>query len=196
MVLLQALLTALLSGLFSGAVLFGLNEKRDRAEGRLRKIEEAIEAHNSWYMAFQEYLESYWGFGTLGNHDAAEQARKMASAKLDAAAAKAAMLRGIYLPEAIPAALKIMQSYRDFVDHGRDIRRASLKSVQFDPALFDSIGVAQLGAAQSIPLTAPMFDAATTLANRPLLLRRYKIAIFRKSTPRPAHDATVDDKGN
>ena len=48
MMIVQALVTALLAGLFSGVVLFALNERRDRAKLMLEKTEAAIEAYAKW----------------------------------------------------------------------------------------------------------------------------------------------------
>ncbi|WP_143011994.1 hypothetical protein [Sphingomonas sp. YR710] len=47
-ILLQALITAALSGIFSGLLLFGLNEKRDRHDQRLKNIMEAGSVLAEW----------------------------------------------------------------------------------------------------------------------------------------------------
>lgn len=179
MVILQALVTALLSGVFSGVILFGLNERRDRADARLKKVEEAIEAHHVWYSAALTYVEAFWAFGLVSKRDDAERELKIADANLQVAAAKAGMLRGIYLPEASEAALIIMRALNDFILPAKDIRTAALDGKLFDNERYKPISVALLAIVGSIPKSNQMYDVARNIANRPHILRRYSLPKLR-----------------
>jgi hypothetical protein len=183
MLILQALFTALLSGLFSGLILFGLNEKRDRAEARLKKVEDAIEAHHAWYDAAMQYIDSHWAFGFHDNHDEAERLRTEADRRLVAAAAKANMLRGIYMPGQQVAAITILTCLRDFAEKGRDIRQGSIEKRPYEAARFEPIRTVSLAMIQSVRQAEEMYDVARAIANRPLLLRRYRLPKIRPRTP-------------
>ena len=60
MFVLQALLTALLSGLFSGVVLFGLGERRDRMEAKLKRCEDLYIAVLEWFEKSDKYYAAAW----------------------------------------------------------------------------------------------------------------------------------------
>ena len=179
MLIIQALFTALLSGLFSSLILFGLNERRDRSEARLKKIEEAIEAHHAWYEAAQDYLDVHWDYGTTGNHAEAEKSRKAADVRLTATSAKAGMLRGIYLPGQQSAAVTIFKSLQGFSKASSAIRKASINKYPYQTELYDPISDARMSMLKSVPQAQEMYDVARGIVNRPLLLRRYQLLNLR-----------------
>lgn len=114
-ILVQALVTAILSGLFSGAVIFALNERRDRDSMLLRKTEEAIEAFIEWSTCLEVYPSAHMSLFISGNFKACNDRLDMLWEKSYAASNKARMLIAIYLPDQLHVMTEFAQSYQDFM---------------------------------------------------------------------------------
>lgn len=129
MLIAQAVLTALLSGLFSGAVIFALNERRDRQKLLLDKAEAATEAYVEWIDEI-----SNWPILHFRNFDADRDAGreevnehwKLAHRKYR----KARLLIGAYLP----SHLKVVDSVHVEVQaFARNLPRWANASVNGEP---------------------------------------------------------------
>jgi len=169
----QALLTALLSGLFSGFVLFGLNERRDRSDFILRKTEEAIEAYNNLLAAAQEFVWSYWDFGTVGNFDAASAKRDLASRNYDLAVAKARTLVAIYAPEHIQLVSEVINIMGRLALPAADIVQASIRRDGYDEQRFAILAKTGIELIDVGKKTEGLYAAARAIAHRPFILRNY-----------------------
>lgn len=126
--LIQSIVTALLSGIFAGAIIFALNERRDRRELLLRKAEEAIAAYSEWVETISNWPNAHFdlfiGDGENGRTKTTEIWDKSRIAYL-----RAEMLIGIYLPERQHVLADTAESYADFVLVSGRLKLASLEKV-------------------------------------------------------------------
>ena len=125
MIIVQALVTALLSGLFSGAIIFALNERRERQRLMLEKAELAIESYAAWTVEVPKWCLSH--LEMFGGDRQAGRAKCIASydAMRDAFS-KARTLVWIYLPERKDA----LQRIHEAIDPLTKTRLAILKASQ------------------------------------------------------------------
>ena len=170
----QALMTALLSGLFSGFVLFGLNERRDRSDFLLRKIEDTIEAYNDFLLATQEYIWVYWDYALKGSYDAASIKRDAAKRSLDKANSKARTLMKIYTPKQMHLYNRVTKTLGEFAEPSAKIIQASLKDEGYDQARYEIIPKASFAIVAAGKAADGMYDEARAIAHRPFVLRAYR----------------------
>lgn len=132
LVLAQVLLTALLSGLFSGAIIFALNERRDRNAHQLAKIELTIEAYARWIDEVSEWPKAHYAM-FLQDRVAGRQkvVDVWQSAQKHLLTAK--VLQEIYLPDRSDSFSIVVDAYRDFIQFGADLQVNSVKGDQLSP---------------------------------------------------------------
>lgn len=186
MALAQALLTALLSGLFSGFVLFGLNERRDRSDFILRKTEEAIEAYNTLLATGQDFVWAHWDFGTEGNYPAASAKRDIAKRDFDLAIAKARTLIKIYAPDHINLVSTVTDTMGKFAPSANEIIQASIRGELYDEKRFSILGKTALELVDAGKKADGIYMSARGIAHRPFVLRTYRPWLLlrrAKSTP-------------
>jgi hypothetical protein len=169
----QALLTALLSGLFSGFVLFGLNERRDRSDFILRKTEEAIEAYNALLASAQEFIWIHWDYGTAGNYAAASLKRDAAKRDLDLSIAKSRTLIAIYAPAHIQLVKNVTTVLGKFAPSAAEIIQGSIRGELYEEQRFAVIGKTALELVDAGDKASGIYRAARAIAHRPFILRRY-----------------------
>ncbi len=170
----QALLTALLSGLFSGFVLFGLNERRDRSDFILKKTEEAIEAYNTLVAAAQEFVWVHWDFGTAGNYSVANLKRDSAKRDLGLATAKARTLISIYAPEHINLLNNVTGPMGRFARPAEAIIQASIRGELYDEERFAVLGKTAIELIDAANKADGLYGSARAIAHRPFILRAYR----------------------
>lgn len=198
----QALMTALLSGLFSGFVLFGLNERRDRSDFLLRKIEETIEAYNAFLLTAQEFVWVYWDFAPKGSYEAASIKRDTLKKDLDKATSKARTLMKIYTPDQMHLFNRVAKILGVFAEPSAKIIHASLNDQGYDAARYEVIPTTSMALVDVGKATDSLYDEARAIAHRPFILRAYRPWPFapRRSkvtprTPAPLHqDRTHADR--
>lgn len=118
MIIVQALVTALLSGLFSGAIVFALNERRDRQRLLLEKAELAVVAYSEWVEDIPNWIFTHHRmFGA--DREAGRQEALAGYKELTTKYHKASMLVAIYLPNEMDALLKTTASYHPFMESRR-----------------------------------------------------------------------------
>lgn len=99
LVIVQALMTALLSGLFSGAVLFGLNERDKRFEQSIVRHEELFVAFAIWCEAIDDYMATVWDYAQKNRDVFKDSAKNQALfKKTQEAHLKVRLLTEMFLP--------------------------------------------------------------------------------------------------
>jgi hypothetical protein len=98
MILVQALVTALLSGLFSGAIMFALNERRDRRAQTLEKVEQLIEAYTEWTGHVGRWLMNHYDMFSQDDRESARKELDRIWLEAQTSYNKARLLQKIYLP--------------------------------------------------------------------------------------------------
>jgi hypothetical protein len=144
MLVLQSVLTALLSGLFSGAIIFALNERRDRSALILRKTEEAIEAYQEWVEVISAWPLSHFDM-FIGNREENRAKTRAIWDKARQSQQRATLLMAIYLPEKRNVIGKVVASYYPFIQASARIGQASISNEIFPEA--DKLAVTPTGAA-------------------------------------------------
>ena len=115
MIIVQALVTALLSGLFSGAIVFALNERRDRQRLLLEKAELAVVAYSEWVEGIPNWIFAHHRiFGV--DREAGRREALLGYTELTNKYHKASMLVAIYLPNEMDALIKTTASYHPFME--------------------------------------------------------------------------------
>lgn len=144
MLVLQAVLTALLSGLFSGAIIFALNERRDRSALMLRKTEEAIEAYQEWVEAISAWPLSHFGM-FMGDREEGRAKTKTIFNEARRSQQRAQLLLAIYLPEKRNAMERVAASYYPFIKSSGRIIQASISGEEIPEA--DKVAITPTGSA-------------------------------------------------
>jgi hypothetical protein len=172
--ILQALVTAILSGAFSGALLFGLNESRDRAEIALQKLERIYLLINEW----AELQKTFYGhcFDIASGAMTLEQANAENSnlRKLsDATWGEATMLIYIYHSELVELLPPVMSSTKPLIQIRHDVSQDRLAGRPADTEklalISDHLG--NLMTAQ-LPLMMAISQRGRNIAKRPHLFDR------------------------
>lgn len=114
MVIVQALVTALLSGLFSGAIIFALNERRDRTNLILTKVEVMLEHYFVWTELLSRLPVSHFDMFRGDRAEARETLNKLRD-EAQAAFLKARLLQSVYLPAEGEAFMVVMRAERDLI---------------------------------------------------------------------------------
>jgi hypothetical protein len=131
MLIIQAVATALLSGLFSGAILFALNERRDRRAIHLLKIESTIEAYLAWQQAIERWPVAHFRLFKTGLLEVAQADLGMLYKESSIYLNKTKVLIGIYLPEKRHLIGELLKSYADFIEVSRAIQTAAIEGKTF-----------------------------------------------------------------
>lgn len=127
MILVQALVTALMAGVVSGVVLFGLNERRERQRLLMEKAEAAVDAYATWTETLQKFVVSHIGmFGA----DRPSGREKITALWGEATVqfARAHTLIGIYLPERLDALDRVSEANSQFMAHRAAMIEASFEA--------------------------------------------------------------------
>lgn len=138
MSIMQALVTALLSGLFSGAILFALNERRDRQKLLLEKAELAVEAYSDWADTLSNWPILQFD---MFKDDRAEGRRKADEHWKEARKQfiRARLLIGIYLPEQRGRLAELVAATNDFITFRRDLALDSINGKPLPPGASETI---------------------------------------------------------
>lgn len=123
----QALLTALLSGVFSGGILFGLTERKERRQELLQKAEAALEAYMRWSEALSRYPNMHYDlFGEPDKRGEARAKLEEAWTSIEDLGITARLLILVYLPNQYCAYTDVINSFRGFFHISADIKKASI----------------------------------------------------------------------
>lgn len=169
----QALLTALLSGVFSTALTFGLNERRDRRQAMLAKVEDAATAYLDYYHSVATWISTH--LEVMRNpeigHTAAVKLEEM-WIKLLADQKRANLLIRAYAPTHSEIIIDLTESYTPFIDHSVNIiytKRVGerVTSEQYDQVSNASAAVAHAGRVG----TEAIIGEIRAVANAPHLVR-------------------------
>ena len=178
MSLVQALVTALLSGLFSGAIMFALNERRDRHNLILTKIEGAIEAYVEWTETISLWPNAHFNIFIEDDRQAARKALDSSYWEARKIELKARVLQEIYLPDQREAFDAVIASYHGFIDESRTIKVASIAGGPMPTDGNNAIGVTSVAMVQAAAEgRAMLFDAARKHAHAPHLVRLPKLSL-------------------
>lgn len=135
MMIVQALVTALLAGLFSGVVLFALNERRERTKLMLEKTEAAIEAYSRWTETLSRWPIAHYDM-FIGDRDAGRDAAQQIWREARDHYFRAQALIGIYLPERSGAIGTVSEVTVRFMPAHREAASASVQNANL-PASFN-----------------------------------------------------------
>lgn len=186
MSLVQALVTALLSGLFSGAILFALNERRDRAHLLLNKIETIVDLYSLWIDQLTKWLMDHYDIFFEGEREKARLALQELWRSAEDTQRKARLLQEIYLPGEAVAFAGVTAAYKDFLQISGNLRLASLSNQPMPQDANEHIqkaGGAIVDAGQVGKLR--LYAAARRHAHAPFLVRFPLVQIskpFRKKS--------------
>ena len=167
----QALVTALLSGLFSGAIIFALNERREREKLLLEKAELAVEAYGDWVDTITHWPVmhfEFFGADRSSGRNAANAEWKRAHAQFR----RARMLIGIYLPKHVSVLQDVHSSLENY---GKQIPHWMSASLKGDPTpdgmheLIDETCMRIIAAGRDG--TTKLITAVSDQANSPFLVR-------------------------
>lgn len=124
MIIVQALVTALLAGLFSGIVLFALNERRDRTKTILEKTEAAIEAYSKWTETLSRWPMAHYDM-FFADRAAGREAAQAIWREARDHYYRAQALIGIYLPERSGALASVSKVTVNFMQAHKEAATAS-----------------------------------------------------------------------
>ena len=178
MLLVQALVTALLSGLFSGAIMFALNERRDRANLLLSKIEEAISSYTRWVSLVSRWPQDH--FDMFFDGERREGRERLSALWKDAEIElnRAKMLQEIYLPDEAQAFSIVVSTYQNFISLSGVLKQASIQNRPIPDGARETItelGVALVHAGHNGK--ARLYAAARRYAHAPFLVRLPQIRL-------------------
>lgn len=140
MIIVQAVITALLSGVFSGFVLFALNDRRDRTSRRLSKLEEASEALYEWAEGMVAYAQSGYDLAAGRLTDAQWDERMQPVFDLALRnCARAETLIGVYAPTMVHVLDYVRHPLRDALTKLSECRKAAPKPGGPDAKLLDAM---------------------------------------------------------
>lgn len=125
MSIVQALVTALLSGLFSGAIIFALNERREREKLLLEKAELAVEAYSEWAETFSNWPITHFSMFS-GDREAARAKSTQMWNDTRNQFRRAKVLIGIYLPEKTAVLGRMYAACEGLLDLRKDVINASI----------------------------------------------------------------------
>lgn len=140
MLFVQALLTALLSGVFSGAIIFAFNERKERRDKLLDKAEAAVEAYLEWGRAVSEF--PYQHFKLFESADGRRDVAVDLNAEWDRILAlqhKAMMLVSVYLNGKVAVITEVSQTFRPFIDMREEMMMLALNGGYITPPMGDMI---------------------------------------------------------
>lgn len=144
MLLVQALVTALLSGLFSGAIMFALNERRDRSNVTLNKIESTVEVYALWTETLDSWLFKHYDLFLSDQRETARYEIARLLKDVNAARLKAKMLQEIYLPDESSALDSVLLIASNFAHTSRDLQISALNGEPLEKSGSDQISATAL----------------------------------------------------
>ncbi len=176
----QALITALLSGLFSGAIIFALNERRERSKLYLDKAEAAIEAYADWVDEL-----SHWPMVSIEMFIEDREVGRTKSYELWRSCRrkyrKAQALIGIYLPDQMQHVLSVSIVAQQFIASNKEAVNESVAGRAMPPGMSDAISVAMKDFvdAGAAGLNDMLAEARRT-AKGPFLVRAPRLPIWKR----------------
>lgn len=138
MMIVQALVTALLAGLFSGVVLFALNERRERTKLMLEKTEAAIEAYSRWTETLGRWPIAHYDMFS-GDRAAGREAAQQIWRESRDHYFRAQALIGIYLPERSGVIGSVASVTARFMPAHKEAASASVNNAALPEAFSDAI---------------------------------------------------------
>lgn len=173
MVLIQALVTALLSGLFSGAILFGLNERRDRVILHLAKIELSIEAYANWVETLSDLPSAHFDLFISDRSEAAKADISQLKLKAREEGRKARLLLEIYLPDEVNCYYKVMSAYKDVVNLSADLQIAAINGGPLPEGAPEKISAAAIAVSNAGAKGRDrLYGAARRYSQAPFIIRK------------------------
>jgi hypothetical protein len=172
MVIVQALVTALLAGLFSGLVVFALNERRDREKLLLEKAEQAVEAYADWADTLSNWPLAHFDMFRGEREEGREKTSEVWELSRTQFR-RARMLIGIYLPEKRHVLGDLYAACNDMITLRPELSKASIANEEMPDHAKEKLteygkNIVRVGQA-SVEL---LIGAAHSRAHSPFLIRK------------------------
>lgn len=134
----QALVTALLAGLFSGVILFALNERRERNKLLLEKAELAIEAYAKWTETLGRWPMTHYDM-FFSDRSAGREAAQALWQEARDHYFRAQTLIGIYIPERSGVIANVAQATVNFMPMHKQASSASIANESAPASLSEAV---------------------------------------------------------
>jgi len=175
----QIIATIVLSGVVSGALVFGLQERRERAALLMQKAESAVEAFVAWTDQMQKWPGAHFDLFLAGQsvRDSARTEIVTIWSEGEKLSARAQMLIHIYLPDYRQVIVVYLKSYAAWIAVAGQLQQASLNGEalpEWAAASITTVGRAMVEARAEA--TATLYDAARRLAHAPFIVGRSRWA--------------------
>jgi hypothetical protein len=152
--------------------MFALNERRDRSNLLLSKMEAAIEAYSNWVEILSSWPKDHFDLFYEGRREEVEKSLTEILDKASVERRKAKMLQQIYLPDQNDVILSVLRAHKEFIIPSRDIRLAAIKGDPLPDWASEKISDAGISIVKAGQEGAQrLYDAARQHAQAPFLVR-------------------------